>query len=163
MYEKQRLIGLKGQNRLLELRAQKDDLKTKFQPVDTNQKEKQQRQHLVQGRIAEINEEIARLQVELHQLNPELDAVTTDLKADSKCKLQLYNQAKALDGNNHLLKEKEQILENEVEFGVQGFTEVDQSWVEYRGFLASIEKKAADVAIALVITNIISALVLLNR
>ena len=54
-------------------------------------------------------------------------------------------------------------MENEVEFGVQGLTEVDQSWAEYRGFLASIEKKAADVAIALVITNIISALVSLEQ
>ena len=69
---------------------------------------------MVHGRIVEINKEIARLQAKLHQLELDLAAVTTDLKANSKNKLRLYNQAKALDGKIHLLKEKEQILENEV-------------------------------------------------
>ena len=50
----------------------------------------------MQGQIAKIHAEIARLQVEL--IHPELSTVTTDLKADFKKKLQLYNQAKALDG-----------------------------------------------------------------
>ena len=69
----------------------------------------------MQGRINEINAKIAKLQAELHHLEPELTAVTVDLKVDSKSKLWLYNEAKALDREIHLLEEREQILENEVE------------------------------------------------
>ena len=53
--------------------------------------------------------------------------MTADLKADSKSKLRLYNEAKALDGEIHFLEEREQVMENEVESSVQGLTKVELS------------------------------------
>ena len=85
------------------------------------------------------------------------------LKADSKSKLQLYNQAKALDGEIHLLNERDHILENEVENGVRGLTEVEFSLAKCRCLLASVEKKTAHAAIALVVTDIISASISLEQ
>ena len=38
-----------------------------------------------------------------------------NLKAGSKNKLRLYNNVKALDGEIHLLEEREHILQNEVQ------------------------------------------------
>ena len=115
VYEEYKWAGLQGLNRLLEIWAHKENLKAQFQAMDISQKAKQQWQQFVQGRIAEIHLEITQLQAELDQLQPKLSAVTTNLKVDSKSKLQLYNQAKALDGEIHTLEEREQILRNEVE------------------------------------------------
>ena len=49
------------------------------------------------------------------------------LKADSNHKLQLYNQAKALDGEIQILEEREPILQHEVESSVDGLIEVELS------------------------------------
>ena len=103
--------------------------------------------------------EIAQLQVELNQLHPELSTITVDLKADSKCKLQLYNQAKTLDGEIHTLEEREPILQHEMESDIHGLTEVKLSWAEYRNLLASVEKKVANMVVASVVSDIIMAFV----
>lgn len=81
----------------------------------------------MQSYINEIHAEIAWLLLELNQLQLELSSVTTDLQSDSKKKLHLYNQSKALDWEIHILKERELILQHEVESGVQGLTEVELS------------------------------------
>ena len=117
----------------------------------------------MQGPIREIHQEIARLQVELEELQPKLVSITADLKADSKRKLQLYNQAKALDGEIHTLEEKKPILQHEVESSIQGLTEVELSWAECRNSLASAEKKAADAVIAMAVSDIITASVSLEQ
>ena len=86
----------------------------------------------------------------------------TKLKAYSWSKLSLYNLAKALDGEIHLLEESEQILENKVESGIQGLIKVELSWAKCKDLLASAEKKATDVVLALLVTNIITNLVSLK-
>ena len=73
---------------------------------------------MVQGCISEIRAKITQLQVELNQLQPELSTITADLKADFKRKLQLYNQAKALDREIYSSEETELILQHKVESGV---------------------------------------------
>ena len=45
---------------------------------------------------------------------------------------------------------------------MHGLTEIELSWAECRELLASIEKRAAHAAIALVVTDIISASVSLK-
>ena len=89
--------------------------------------------------------------------------MTIDLKAYSQTKLRLYNQARALDEEIHLLKEREQILESEAEGGIQGLTEVELSWAECRDMLTNTEKKVVDAAVALIVTDIISASVSLEQ
>ena len=74
----------------------------------------------MQSCISEIHAEIAWLQVELNQLQPEQSTIIVNLKVGSKKKLQLYNQVKALDREIHVLKERELILQQEVENGIQG-------------------------------------------
>ena len=88
--------------------------------------------------------------------------MTADLKADSKSKLRLYNEAKALDGEIHFLEEREQVMENEVESSVQGLTKVELSLAKWRSLLTSFEKKTVNAVVALVVTDIISALVLIK-
>ena len=58
------------------------------------------------------------MQAKLEELQPELVSITADLKANSRCKLQLYNQAKALDGEIHTLEEREPFLQHEVESSI---------------------------------------------
>ena len=68
----------------------------------------------------------------------------------------INHQARALDGEIHTLEESEQILQHEVENGVQGLTYVKLSWAECKKLLALAEKKAADDVVALVVTDIMS-------
>ena len=88
----------------------------------------------------------------------ELSAITTNLKANSRSKLQLYNQAKALDREIHIFEEREPILQYKVESSVQGLTKVELSWAECTSMMALAEKKAVDTAVALVVTDIITTL-----
>ena len=46
---------------------------------------------------------------------------------DSKCKLQLYNQAMVLDGEIQILEEREPILQHVVKSGMHGLTEMELS------------------------------------
>lgn len=85
------------------------------------------------------------------------------LKADSNHKLQLYNQAKALDGEIQILEEREPILQHEVESSVDGLIEVELSWVECRNLIASTEKKAVDAVVALVVNDMITDSVSLEQ
>ena len=43
------------------------------------------------------------------------------------CKLQLCSQTKVLDGEIHILEQRELILQHEVESGMRGLTEVELS------------------------------------
>ena len=79
-----------------------------------------------------------------------MSAVTANLKANSKLKLQLYNQAKAPDREIHTFEEREPILQHKVESSVHGLTKVELSWVKYRNLMALAKKKAADTTVALV-------------
>lgn len=72
----------------------------------------------MQSLISKIHAKFTRLQVQLDQLQPEQSTINADLKANSKKKHRLYNQAKALDGEIHILGEKELILQQEVENGI---------------------------------------------
>ena len=101
--------------------------------------------------------------VELNQLQLELSTVIADLKADSKRKLQLYNQAKALDGEIHTLEEREPILQHEMESSVQGLIEVKLAWAECKELLALTKKKVATTIVALMVTDIISASISLEQ
>ena len=48
-------------------------------------------------------------------------------------------------------------MESEVEAGITGLPKIERYWAECRTTLAEIEKKGADVVVALVVTDIISA------
>ena len=82
---------------------------------------------------------------------------------DLKSKLQLHYQAKALDGEIFTFEKREPNLQSEVESDVQDLNEVELSWVEYRELLTSIEKRAADTTVAVIVIAIISASVSLEQ
>ena len=62
-----------------------------------------------------------------------------------------------------MLKEREAILQYEMQSGMQGLTEVELSWTKCRELLASTKKKVAHAAVALVFTDIITTPVSLKQ
>ena len=66
---------------------------------------------------------------ELGNLELELEAVNSQIKAEDAQKLQLYTQAKSLDNKIVTLAKKQKPLERALEVGNKGLSEVEASWI----------------------------------
>ena len=78
--------------------------------------------------IGSIHAKIAKLQVELGILEPELANVNAQIKVKDAQRLQLYSQVKGLDNIIVPIAEKQNPLEHAMEVGNKGLVEVESSW-----------------------------------
>ena len=68
-----------------------------------------------------------------------------------------------LDGEIKILEGKEPNLQHKVESGVQGLIEVELSSAKCRNLMASVENKAANAAVSLVVSDMITGSVSLEQ